>query len=135
MTTWTINSLEELHEKSGEILAALSVGQIYGITGNLGAGKTTLVSALLKTLGYHDVSSPTFSLVQYYDSKPAVYHMDLYRLDDEQAVDRLDLEYYFSKDNCYFFVEWPDKLKNLGYDIQDICIKKIKNQRIIELKK
>ena len=77
----------------------------------MGAGKTTLVSALCKQLGVQDnVTSPTFSLVHEYvsTSGESIYHFDLYRIRSEEEVLDLDFTAYFES-GCYCFIEWPEK--------------------------
>ena len=84
------------------------------LEGELGSGKTTLIKALLKEMGSEDeVSSPTFSIVNEYDSpKGKVYHFDLYRIKtEEEALDFGIEEYLDSGDWC--FLEWPGKIRNL----------------------
>ncbi len=82
----------------------------------MGAGKTTLIKAILKELGSTDeVSSPTFGLVnEYHDTNGEVlaYHFDFYRLNDEmEALDMGIEEYFFSE--RWIFMEWPEKIPNL----------------------
>ena len=79
--------------------------------GEMGAGKTTLIRALVKALGgTSEASSPTFSLINEYQVKDdIVYHFDFYRLDSaEEALD-IGIDDYFSSGH-YIFIEWPDKI-------------------------
>lgn len=81
----------------------------------MGAGKTTLIKAILKNLGVQDAtSSPTFSLVNEYKIKDnqTVYHFDLYRLNDEEEAYDFGIEEYLYSDN-WCFIEWPEKAPNL----------------------
>ena len=81
----------------------------------MGAGKTTLISTLMETLGSEDiVTSPTFALVnQYYTAKrEPVYHFDFYRINTiGEAFDMGYEEYFYSGDLC--LVEWPEKVEPL----------------------
>ncbi len=83
--------------------------------GEMGAGKTTLIKALCKSLGIADaISSPTFSLVNEYRDPGgrAVYHFDMYRLKAEtEALDMGIEEYLHSGSLC--FIEWAEKIPNL----------------------
>ena len=85
---------------------------VFALTGDMGAGKTTLVNALMSYLGIDGDStgSPTFAIVNQY-TLPAgdpVYHFDLYRLDGEQEViDTGFLDYVDSGALC--LIEWPDR--------------------------
>lgn len=78
--------------------------------GAMGAGKTTLIKTLVKKLGSKDVaSSPTFSLVnEYQSSQGALFHFDLYRLEDEEEAWAIGLDEYLDS-GSWCFVEWPDK--------------------------
>ena len=82
----------------------------------MGAGKTTLIKALVRELGGVDeVSSPTFGLVNEYadgEGNLIAYHFDFYRLKDEMEALDFGLEDYFSCD-AYIFMEWPEKIPSL----------------------
>ncbi len=83
--------------------------------GEMGTGKTTLIKELIKQLGVTDiVSSPTFSLVNEYQSKngESIYHFDFYRIKDEEEAYDIGIEEYFSS-NSWCFIEWPGKVENL----------------------
>ena len=84
--------------------------------GPMGAGKTTLIKALVHVLGGADeASSPTFGLVNEYHSKTGDllgYHFDFYRIKDEMEALDMGLEDYFYQ-NAWNFIEWPEKVPNL----------------------
>ena len=84
--------------------------------GAMGAGKTTLIKALVKELdGGTEANSPTFGLVnEYHTSEGELlgYHFDFYRIKDEAEAMDLGLEDYFHED-VWIFVEWPEKVANL----------------------
>ena len=83
--------------------------------GSMGVGKTTLIKEIVKQLGVDDVvSSPTFSLVNEYQSRngETIYHFDFYRIhSEEEALDIGIEDYFYNNDWC--FIEWPEKVKNL----------------------
>ncbi|WP_405396808.1 tRNA (adenosine(37)-N6)-threonylcarbamoyltransferase complex ATPase subunit type 1 TsaE [Maribacter sp. Asnod2-G09] len=92
----------------------------------MGAGKTTLIKALVKELGSNDnVSSPTFGLVNEYalDSGELLgYHFDFYRLDDEEEAMDMGLDDYLAS-GSWIFIEWPEKIPSLiPTDVQYIKI-------------
>jgi tRNA threonylcarbamoyladenosine biosynthesis protein TsaE len=83
------------------------------LIGDLGAGKTTLAKGIVKGFGAaapDDVSSPTFTLIHEYG--PAVYHIDLYRLDEERQVETLGLEEIFEKE-AVVLIEWGERFPGL----------------------
>lgn len=82
--------------------------------GEMGVGKTTLVKALVKTLGsYDNVSSPTYSLVNEYETKEKpIYHFDFYRIKDLEEVYDIGFEDYLSQD-AYIIIEWPELIEEL----------------------
>jgi tRNA threonylcarbamoyladenosine biosynthesis protein TsaE len=82
--------------------------------GEMGAGKTTLIKALIKALGSADVvSSPTFSLVnEYHTDQGKIYHFDFYRIEEETEVLDMGFEDYLDSDS-WKLIEWPQKIENL----------------------
>ena len=94
---------------AGATLAGLlRAGDVVTMTGDLGAGKTTLVRGLLQALGHvGEVPSPSFAIVQpYEDVQPPVWHADLYRLDDPSELTELGLD---SLGDSVLIVEWPER--------------------------
>ena len=85
------------------------------LTGNLGAGKTTLAKGIVKGLGAADpdeVSSPTFTLIHQYGDAAPVYHIDLYRLDEQRQVENLGLDDLFSSGSV-ILLEWAERFPAL----------------------
>jgi len=121
---FTITTLEEWQTVLAEILPKLQ-HKILLLKGNLGAGKTTFTQFLLKNLGSTDeVSSPTYALVNEYDSpKGTVFHFDLYRLKNINEAYDMGVEEYL--DNSFLCViEWPEvyeeALEDLPYHLMTI---------------
>lgn len=83
--------------------------------GEMGAGKTTLIKAIMKELGVAgDTSSPTFGIVNEYqdnENKTLAYHFDFYRLEDEMEALDIGVEDYFYA-NKWVFIEWPEKISS-----------------------
>ena len=121
-----IYSLSEIDSVAKEILNIPSLKKVITFNAEMGAGKTTLIKALVNELGVLDnSSSPTFSLVNEYQTEngETVYHFDLYRLNsEEEAYDMGIDEYFYSGNWC--FIEWPEKTPNLiPIDHANISIK------------
>jgi tRNA threonylcarbamoyladenosine biosynthesis protein TsaE len=105
----------ELHSLANKVMTELTSKTVC-LYGSMGAGKTTLITALVKELGAIDMgSSPTFGLVNEYhntEGNVVAYHFDFYRINSlEEALD-IGLEDYFSSD-VYLFIEWPEKIEAL----------------------
>src|SRR5262249_8739518 len=90
------------------IAGGLRRGDAVALWGDLGAGKTSLARAILKALGVReDVPSPTFTLVQNYDTRPPVAHYDLYRLKHAREMEELGFEDALA--DGAVLVEWPER--------------------------
>lgn len=110
---WTLPSLDEpaLARLASEVALMLSVGDLVALRGDLGAGKTTFARALIRALTQDDareVPSPTFTLIQTYDTpRFALTHADLYRLQDAAEIDALDFDSALR--TGVVVVEWPER--------------------------
>ncbi|MGA7916626.1 MAG: tRNA (adenosine(37)-N6)-threonylcarbamoyltransferase complex ATPase subunit type 1 TsaE [Candidatus Acidiferrales bacterium] len=107
------HSSEETIAQGREIGATLKPPVLILLSGDLGAGKTTLTKGIAAGAGAareDEVTSPTFTLVHKYDGATRVYHVDLYRIDGLHDLETLGLEDIFSE-KAVVIVEWPDRLK------------------------
>ena len=103
---------EQATERLGRALArSLPDGTTVGLVGTLGAGKTRLVQAVAAACGVprEQVSSPTFVLCHEYQGQRRIYHLDVYRMADEDEFLALGPEEYFDSDGLTF-VEWSDRV-------------------------
>ncbi|WP_332732783.1 tRNA (adenosine(37)-N6)-threonylcarbamoyltransferase complex ATPase subunit type 1 TsaE [Flavihumibacter sp.] len=107
-------SLGELPAVVSKLISEAGTKRTIALQGSMGAGKTTLVHAFCDSLGVRDaVGSPTFSIINEYGTTGGpVYHIDCYRLRDEQeAIDAGVEDCLYSGNWC--FVEWPEKIPHL----------------------
>jgi len=137
------DSTPELHVANDEAMVRLggrlashcaAVHRIY-LHGELGSGKTTLVRGMLHGLGFHGaVRSPTFTLVETYtiDTR-AVFHFDLYRLNDAEELEFIGAREYLEGDGLCL-VEWAER--GAGFlpapDV-DVIIRKVNDGRVVQL--
>lgn len=103
-------------ERASEYLAtrmatALVAPLVITFSGEIGAGKTTLIRAMLRALGVTcAIKSPTFSLVETYQTLDfQVHHVDLYRVHDASELDYMGFRDYFSED-AVCCIEWPERV-------------------------
>lgn len=98
----------------GRLSRALAGGGTVWLDGTLGAGKTTLARGALRGLGYTGaVKSPTYTLVEPYELPGvAVYHFDLYRMQDPEELELMGFRDYCRPENL-LLVEWPERGRGL----------------------
>jgi len=135
-------SSEETIQRGRELGSQLVAPILILLSGDLGAGKTTLTKGIVSGLGAaeeEEVTSPTFTLVHKYGREPRVYHVDLYRIDGSRDLDTLGLEDLFAEP-AVVIVEWAEKLtlrtdwpivriyvKHTGEDTRRISVKDVNN--------
>ncbi len=113
----TVPTLADLPDAARRVQAAIAASgcRVVAFEGEMGAGKTTLISALAKAMAVlDDVSSPTFSLVNEYETATGqpVYHFDFYRIDSVEEAERIGAAEYL--DSGYLcLVEWPARVEPL----------------------
>lgn len=107
--TVTLRDAADTAAFGARIARELRIGDSVALAGDLGAGKTTLARAILAALGFPGpVPSPTFTLVQHYDTpRLAIGHFDLYRIEHENELDELGLDE--ALDCGAVLVEWPER--------------------------
>jgi len=111
----------ELREYGHTLAYRLEAGDVIALTGELGAGKTTLTKAIAEGLGVTDtVTSPTFTLInEYYSGRLPLFHFDVYRLTDASELETLGYEEYFFGKGVTV-IEWADLVSDY---IPDTAIK------------
>ncbi len=127
-------SAAETRQIAAKIMLNLRPGDVVLLTGDLGAGKTTFVGGALEALGYKEhVISPTFNILKcYFEVNPNVFHIDAYRLEDQNIDIGLD-EYI--EGNGVTFIEWPKFIEPLIPSRHlEVSLKRISdNEREIEI--
>lgn len=100
-------------EQIAEYLIKNSKSKTFLFYGEMGVGKTSLIKALVRTLGSNDdVSSPSFSIVNEYKlGDELIYHFDLYRIEDVEELYNFGIEDYLDSDH-WTFIEWPKKIED-----------------------
>jgi tRNA threonylcarbamoyladenosine biosynthesis protein TsaE len=102
------SSAAETEALGGRLVAGLAPGDVVVVSGEVGAGKTTLIRGACRALGVEEpVTSPTFTIGQRYASgRLPIAHLDLYRLEDVEAEDPALLDDYLEPGGIAF-IEWP----------------------------
>jgi len=115
MFTISINKLNDFAVSFWQIVKDET---LFAFHGEMGAGKTTIITALCKAKGVRDIiSSPTFSIINEYrfyenEQERIIYHMDLYRLNSMEEIIQAGVEdCIYSNEIC--FIEWPEKAPQL----------------------
>ena len=107
--SFVAHELARTNALAARIAAGLEPGDAVALSGDLGAGKTTLARAILRALGVAGaVPSPTFTLVQRYETdRLPVSHYDLYRIEKASELDELGLDEALSEGAA--LIEWPER--------------------------
>jgi tRNA threonylcarbamoyladenosine biosynthesis protein TsaE len=111
-------TLDEIAETARKFIHSIVDYKVFAVNGEMGAGKTTFVHAVCEAMGVTDViASPTFSIINPYSTVKGevIYHMDLYRLKDEEEAVQAGVEDCLYSGN-YCFVEWPQKAPGIFPD-------------------
>lgn len=110
-------ALKDINNAATRFLESVPQARVFAISGEMGAGKTTFISALCRTLGAKGaLGSPTFSIINEYPIPSGrIFHMDLYRLKSEQEAMQAGVEDALYS-GAYCFVEWPEKAPDIFPD-------------------
>ena len=111
--TFVSHSTEETIVRGKELASKMRAPLLVLLSGDLGAGKTTLAKGMISGLGAaaeEEITSPTFTLVHTFSGSVKVYHVDLYRVEGVQEFDSLGLEDLFAEP-AIVFVEWPERMR------------------------
>ncbi len=120
------NSLQETFLFAKQIAKALKGGEALLLNGTLGAGKTTFTKGLAQGLGVtKTVVSPTFTIIKEYEgTKFSLYHIDMYRIEDEDEIYELGIEELY-RDDSITVIEWnkmevlPERVIEINVEVID----------------
>jgi len=122
---------EETIAAGEQIAQMLRPPALVVLTGELGAGKTTLVKGIAKGCGVaepDEVSSPSFTLIQEYGDPPQVYHVDLYRIQDAADLETIGLEELFDRP-ALIVIEWGERfLDQLPLPRWEITVRRLPDE-------
>lgn len=112
-----IKTPENLAEAAREFVSLMGDETVYAFRGEMGAGKTTFISALVRELGVEDdtANSPSFAIINEYRSDTTaelIYHFDLYRLESVEEALEIGIEDYFDS-GALCLIEWPERIEPL----------------------
>lgn len=115
-------SLEQLQQKAEDLAIQVEAPQVILLKGTLGTGKTTFSRFFIKKLaGDVTVSSPTFNIVQIYESpKGSIWHVDLYRLEEEAELEELGI--FEACHNYICLIEWPEIIEGFLKNLSPVVI-------------
>jgi len=123
MKKYITNSSEATKRLAKKLAPQLKGGEVIGLVGELGTGKTVFVQGLAEALGIKEtVNSPTFVLMKIYGITPAkggksgikhLVHIDAYRLESFDQLKEIGAEEYLNQKDCLIVVEWADKVPEI----------------------
>ena len=107
-----LNSVAAMRALGAELAERAKPGTVIALNGDLGAGKTEFVRGFVAALpgcNPDEIASPTFALVHRYETEPAVWHLDLYRLESEAELAAIGGEEFFDPFDEITLVEWAER--------------------------
>ena len=127
------NNVNETINIAKNLASKLKIQDIIVLTGNLGAGKTYFTKGIVEYfLDSENISSPTFTIVNEYNTTPPIYHFDVYRIKNSDEFMNIGGDEYFNKGIC--IIEWGEKIKDILYDYLEINIEYLdENTRKIQM--
>jgi len=105
-------SARQTEDVAREMAERLRAGDILGLSGELGSGKTCFTGGLARGLGVSEtyrITSPTFTLINEYPARVKLYHFDIYRINDYAELEDLGCEEYFNGEGIVV-IEWAEKI-------------------------
>lgn len=132
-TRHVASSVQETMELGSRVGNTLKSGDVVGLYGGLGAGKTVFVKGIARALGiFEEITSPTFTLMRQYQAGLTLCHFDLYRIEDEEELEHIGFYDYLGSD-CVCVIEWAGHASSLRPDVSVIIDGSGDEERIIEI--
>lgn len=112
-----IENIGQLDEAAHRFIEAMGDNTVFAFYGDMGAGKTTFIRALVQALGVDadEANSPSFSIINEYRSDTTaelIYHFDLYRLESVEEAYDIGVEDYFDS-GALCLLEWPERIQDI----------------------
>jgi len=130
MEEYFSKSTKETLNIAREFARTLKAGDIVLLDGDLGAGKTVFSKGIVSEISNDEIIavSPTFVILNIYETNPPIYHFDLYRIGDESELDAIGAEEYFYG-NGISLVEWPSRAAYMFQNnVIEVYIEKINDE-------
>ena len=118
-TTILIRDRSELFQVADAILKLMGPRTLFLFVGEVGSGKTTLISEICQRLGFYEAASPSFAIHHRYENKQgqSLDHVDLYRLTDEADLESTGFWDLFQQKEACVMVEWADRIADHAWPI------------------
>lgn len=122
-----LKTVQDMHQAGLDIAKQLEATNIVTLSGDLGAGKTTLSKGILAYFGIdpETVTSPTFSIMNIYhasehnDSIKQIIHIDTYRLEEADELLEIGFEEYITDPETITIIEWPEKIEHILSSVEN----------------
>jgi tRNA threonylcarbamoyladenosine biosynthesis protein TsaE len=110
--TSSAEETEAVGKELAEVLTRIAPhGALIAMEGEMGVGKTAFVRGFAAALGIKGAKSPTYTIVNEYAGTHAVFHFDMYRIEDEEDLYAIGFEDYLAREG-YLFIEWSENVKD-----------------------
>lgn len=123
-TNYVCNTPQDTFDLGEKIGESLQGGEVILLEGGLGAGKTLFTKGILYGLDFDvdEVTSPSFTLVNRYDARVTVYHLDLWRI-EQNAAFAVGLDEILEDEKAVVIIEWSERLQNFSFPKKVIRVK------------
>jgi len=110
---YLVGNLEELGKIAAKFAGEIKNGDTVALIGQLGSGKTTFVKEVCKYFDIHNVTSPSFAIVNEYENQIKIYHLDFYRIKNVNELVNIGYYELIQDEEAIKFIEWADLYSNV----------------------